>query len=145
MVVAGDICRKITPLAPAQIAILDGLCSILGLASDLAHAQLTVYAHTCTEKSLVIVAQVKPNTSFVQQKPNLLGTIVDAAEEPLIWRTITTGIPIRGQREWALGMWMEMQVYPIRDASSNVIGVVSFETSMEESRLENHQDRKSVV
>ncbi|WP_378956104.1 histidine kinase N-terminal domain-containing protein [Pelosinus sp. sgz500959] len=139
MVVAGDICRKVTPLAPAQIAVLDSICSILGLASDLAHAQVTVYAHTCTEKSLVIVAQVKPNTSFVQQKPNLLGTIVYAPEEPLVWRTMTTGIPIRGQREWAVGMWMEMQVYPVRDASGNVIGVVSFETSMEEAKLVDHQ------
>ncbi len=139
MVVAGDICRKITPLAPAQIAVLDSISSIVGLASDLAHAQVTVYAHTCTEKSLVIIAQVKPNTSFVQQKPNILGTIVSAAEEPLIWRTITTEVPIRGQREWALGMWMEMQIYPIRDASGNVIGAISFETSMEEAQLENHQ------
>lgn len=31
-----------------------------------------------------------------------------------------------------------MQIYPIRDAS-NVIGVVSFETSMEEAKLEDHQ------
>lgn len=139
MVIAGDICRKITPLAPAQIAVLDSICSILGLASDLAHAQVTVYAQTCTDHSLVIVAQVKPNTSFVQQKPNLLGTVVRGSEEPLVWRTMTNGVPIRGQREWAVGMWMEMQVYPVRDANGQVIGVVSFETSMEEAQLEKHQ------
>lgn len=103
MVAAGDICRKVTPLAPAQIAVLDSISSILGLASDLAHAQVTVYAYTYAEKSLVIVAQVKPNTSFVQEKPQLLGTIVSAKEEPLIWRTITTEVPIRGQREWGAG------------------------------------------
>lgn len=139
MVLAGDVCRKITALAPAQIATLDNICSILGLASDLAHAQVTVYAKVCNEKTLVIVDQVKPNTSFVQQKSSMLGTIVYASEEPLIWRTMSTGEAIRGRREWALGMWMEMQVYPVRDASGNVIGVVSFETSLEEAQLEGHQ------
>ena len=139
MVMAGDICRKITALAPAQIAVLDNICSILGLASDLAHAQITVYAKTCNDNYLVTVAQVKPNTSFVQQKSTLLGTTVHGSEEPLIWRTISTGEAIRGQREWALGMWMEMRVYPVRDASSNVIAAVSFEASMEEAQLESHQ------
>jgi len=139
MVVAGDICRKMTTLAPAQIAVLDNICSILGLASDLAHAQVTVYAKTCFENSLVIVAQVKPNTSFVQQKSTVHGSTVHAAEEPLIWRTINTGEAVRGQREWALGMWMEMQVYPVRDASNNVIAAVSFEASMEEAQLDSHQ------
>jgi len=139
MVVAGDICRKMTALAPAQIAVLDNISTILGLASDLAHAQVTVYTKTCNENSLLTVAQAKPNTSFVQQKSTVLGTTVYASEEPLIWRTISTGEAIRGQREWALGMWMEMQVYPVRDASSNVIAAVSFEASMEEAQLESHQ------
>jgi len=139
MVVVGDICRKMTALAPAQIAVLDNLSSILGLASDLAHAQITVYAKVCNENSLVTIAQVKPNTSFVQQKSILLGTTVYGSEEPLVWRTISTGEPIRGQREWALGMWMDMQVYAVRDASGNVIAAVSFEASLEESRLEGHQ------
>jgi len=139
MVVAGDVCRKMTALAPAQIAVLDNYCSILGLASDLSHAQVTVYVKGCTENSLVIVAQVKPNTSFVQQKSNLLGTTVHAPEEPLVWRTITREEVMHGQREWAIGMWMEMQVYPVRDASGNVIAAVSFEASIEESHLEGHQ------
>ena len=139
MVVTGDVCRKMTALAPAQIAVLDNISSILGLASDLAHAQVTVYVKSCNENSLVIVAQDKPNTSFVQQKSTVIGTTVYASEEPLIWRTISTSEAIRGQREWALGMWMEMQVYPVRDASSNVIGAVSFEASMEEAQLESHQ------
>ena len=139
MVVAGDICRKMTALAPAQIAVLDNIGSILGLASDLAHAQITVYAKAFTENSLVVIAQAKPNTSFIQQKQNVLGTTVYASEEPIIWRAISNGESIQGQREWALGMWMEMQVYPVRDASGNVIAAVSFESSMVEAHLEGHQ------
>ena len=139
MVLVGDICREITALTSAQIAVLDNISLILGLASDLAHAQVTIYAKTSDEKTLVIVAQVKPNTSFVQQKSTIPGTTVYASEEPLICRTISTGEAIRGQREWALGMWMEMQVYPVRDANSHVIAAVSFEASMEEAKLKDHQ------
>ena len=139
MGVAGDICRRITTLAPAQIAVLDNICAVLGLASDLAHAQVTLYTKARNENFLVIAAQVKPNTSYVQHKPNLLGTTVYASEEPLIWRSISMGEAIHGQREWALGMWMEMQVYPVRDASGNVIAAVSFEASLEEARMAGHQ------
>jgi len=139
MVAAGDICRKTTALAPAQIAVVNTICSILGLASDLSHAQVTVYTKACNETKLVIVAQVKPNTSFVQQKASSLGTMINAYEEPLVWRTITTGEVIGGQREWALGMWMEMQVYPVRDTSGSVIAAVSFEASQEEGRAAGHQ------
>jgi two-component sensor histidine kinase/PAS domain-containing protein len=139
MGVAGDICRKVTTLAPAQIAVLDTICTVLGLASDLAHAQVTLYTKARMENFLVIAAQIKPNTSYVQHKPNLLGTTVYALEEPLIWRSISMGEAIHGQREWALGMWMEMQVYPVRDASGNVIAAVSFESSMEEAHVHGHQ------
>lgn len=139
MVGAGDICRKVTGLAPAQIAVVNNICSILGLASDLAHAQVTVYVKATMEKRLVVVAQVKPNTSFIQQKSTPIGTMINAYEEPLVWRTITTGEVISGRREWALGMWMEMQVYPVRDTGGNVIGAVSFEASQEESVVIGHQ------
>jgi len=138
MGVIGDVCRKITALSPAQIEILDKLSSILPLVSDLAHAQLSVYTKASDENLLVIVAQLKPNTSFSQYKPNLLGTTVYAAEEPLIWRTMLTGQPICGQREWALGMLMEMQTYPIRDYEGNIIAVASFETIPDETRSDGY-------
>lgn len=139
MVAAGDICRKTTKLAPAQIAVVNNICSILGLVSDVAHAQVTIYAKACNEKKIVMVAQVKPNTSFVQQKASSLGIMINAYEEPLVWRTLTTGEVIGGQREWALGMWMEMQVYPIRDTNGNVVAAASFEASLEEGLVVGHQ------
>lgn len=139
MGVAGDICRKITTLAPAQIAVLDHVCAVLELASDVAHAQVSVYAKVRQSNFLVLVAQAKPNTSFIQRKPNLLGSTVSAKEEPLIWRTVCHGQPIIGQREWALGMWLEMRTFPITDASGHVIAAVSFESSMEETRVEGHE------
>lgn len=138
MGIIGDVCRKITTLAPAQIELLDKLSGIFPLVCDLAHAQLTVYTKSGDENLLVIAAQLTPNTSFSQYKPNLLGTTVYAVEEPLIWRTMSTGQPISGKREWALGMLMEMQTYPVHDYEGNIIAVVSFETSPDEMRTEGY-------
>jgi two-component sensor histidine kinase len=138
MGIAGDICRKTTKLKPLQIAVLDRMCSIMELASDLAHAQTTLYARTRTGNAVVIVAQAKPHTSFVQHKNNLLGTTVYAAEEPLLWRTLATGKPISGQREWALGMLMKMQTYPVYDDNGEIIAAISFESSLEEAREQGY-------
>ncbi len=138
MKVIEDICHKITALKQAQIAQLIQYEQILPLAADLAHAQATMYVKARSENMLVIAAQVKPNTSFIQYKPKLLGTTVFISEEPLIWRTFETGRPISGQREWALGMSLDMQTYPVYDTSGTIIAVISFETSLEEARAEGH-------
>ncbi|MDR3566061.1 MAG: histidine kinase N-terminal domain-containing protein [Negativicutes bacterium] len=139
MGIVADVCRKITVLTPAQVETLDFSASIVQMVADLAHAQVTIYARAREENFLVIVAQAKPNTSFIQYKPNLLGATVNAAEEPLIWRTITAGENITGQREWALGMEaLSMQTFPLYDAQQEVIAVVSFEFSIEEAAAGDH-------
>ncbi|MBP2651134.1 MAG: pdtaS [Firmicutes bacterium] len=140
MGIVGDICRRITALTPAQIDEIEANTNILEMVADLAHARVTVYAEAKEEHFLVIVAQAKPNTSVFQYKPNLLGTTVSATEEPLIWRTLFSGECISGQREWALGMEaLSMITYPLSDPQGNVIAVVSFEFSPEESAEGAHQ------
>lgn len=139
MSVVGDLCRKITGLKSVQIEILDKLSGTLDFVADLAHAQVTVYARTSSGNFLVIVDQAKPNTTFVYYKTNLLGTTVHAFEEPLVWRTITSGERILGQREWALGMdVLEMRVFPLFDGKGNIIAAVSFEYSNEDAAAEGH-------
>lgn len=139
MGIVGDICRKTTALAAAQIDGIETSAAGLQFVADLAHAQVTVYARAQEENLLVTVAQAKPHTSFIQYRPNLLGTTVGAAEEPLIWRTVTTGEPIRGQREWALGAEvLAMQTFPLRDVAGEVIAAVSFEFSGEDTAAGDH-------
>lgn len=128
MGVVADLCRKITALESNQISILESKCAFLQLASDLAHAQATVYTKARSDQFLVIVAQARPNTTYIKSKPSLLGATVQASEEPLVWRTIMTGAAIAGQREWALGLVAEMQTLPIHDDQGQIIAVVSFET-----------------
>lgn len=139
MGVIGDICRKTTILRPEQIDYLESISGLLGMAADLAHAQITVYAKTHSEQYLVIISQVRPNTSFIEYRPHLLGTTVRADEEPLVWRTFSRGENISGQREWELGMdVLEMQTYAIRDEAGEIIAVVSFEATREEARAGAH-------
>lgn len=138
MGVVGDLCRKITSLNPKQIDLMERIGYILALASDLAHAQVTVYARAANENFLLIAAQAKPNTSFIQYKPHLLGSTVYLSEEPLVARTLLTGQSIVGQREWALGTCMEMQTSAVQDSDGHIIAVVSFEATPEEARSEGH-------
>ncbi|MDF2570344.1 MAG: pdtaS, partial [Sporomusa sp.] len=139
MGVAADICRKITVLTPSQTQFIDKVSSILGLAADLAHAQVTLYAAARNENFLAIVAQAKPNTSYIDFKTNILGSTVQSSEEPLVWRTLLSGANIAGQREWALGMdALEMRVFPIKDPAGKIIAAASFETNSQEASANGH-------
>jgi Signal transduction histidine kinase len=139
MSIVGDVCRKITALTTDQIEALEEIADALQIVADLAHAQVTVYARARESGFLVIIAQAKPHTSFIQYKPNLLGTTVSTPEEPLVWRTITSGERICGQREWALGMEvLAMQTFPVPDADGNIMAAVSFEFNAEDTAGGDH-------
>ncbi|BBB92304.1 MAG TPA: histidine kinase N-terminal domain-containing protein [Methylomusa anaerophila] len=139
MGVVADLCRKISTLNPNEIETLENVLTVLGLAADLAHAQATLYAPALSENFMVIVAQLKPNTSYIQFRTNLLGSAVESGEEPLVWRTLISGEPIAGQREFELGGdVVEMRVFPIRDSSGQVVAATSFETSSSEASADGH-------
>ena len=44
---------------------LKSIMSILNFARDLSHAQISIYLNLPSEKSLVVLAQAKPETAFV--------------------------------------------------------------------------------
>ena len=134
-----DICQKNTNLSLVQIDILDKLSAVFPVVADLAHAHLTVYIEANDNENLVVVAQEKPNTSFSQYKPNILGTKVRIAEEPIVWRTLIEGDAIKGKREWAWGFMLDMYTFAIRDYAGQIIGVVSFETNLAELRIDGYQ------
>ncbi len=134
-----DKCRQMTNLSTVQIDILDKLSRSFPLVSDLSHAHLTVYAKVADKDEIVVIAQIEPNTSFSQYRPSILGTTVRTAEEPLVWRTMTTGEAIKGKREWAWGfMLLDMYTFAIYDYDEQIIASVSFETNSEELRIEGY-------
>lgn len=134
MGVTADICRKTTALSTEQIAGLETIVGMLELAADIACAQITVYTRAVTDHLLVIVAQAKPHTSFIDYKANLLGSTVHSLEEAFVWRTITTGESVSGQRECSLGREIRtMHTFPLFDTGGEVIGAVSVEASSDDS------------
>ncbi len=135
----GDLCRRLSALTPTRINILENMIPLLGLASDIAHAQITLYVRVGKKRQLVLVEQARPRTSVVGHRQSPLGTLLPAAEEPLVWRTLETGDKISGQREWALGMDpLLMQTFPVREEQGGFFAVVSFEMSPEDNVSDNN-------
>ncbi len=104
------------------------------LSSDIAHAQVTMYVKSSVENKMLVWAQAQPQTSFMPYKPQPIGQKIKALEEPLVWRTLLTGKMISGQREWALGVLLDMNTFPLHDGQGNIIAAVSFEAASEETR-----------
>ncbi len=134
MGITADICRKATALTAEQIAGLEAIVGVLELAADIACAQITVYTRAVSDHFLVIVAQAKPHTSFIDYKVNLLGSTVHSSEEAFVWRTLTTGEPISGQRECSWGRDTRMMhTFPLFDMNGAIIAAVSLEASGDDS------------
>lgn len=133
-----DLCKKMTGLSPEAVLRLERMGALLPLAADIAHAQLTLYVRAAERCGLVVMAQARPHTTFVQYKPHLLGTVVPCLEEPLIEHTLRTGQAIAGQREWALGVLGQMETQPVVTAEGETVGVLSCEASLEEATSQGH-------
>jgi two-component sensor histidine kinase len=132
-----DNCRKFTKLSAMQIEILKRISMSFPLIADLAHAHLIVYVQSKEEDRLIIAAQVKPHTTFSPIDIGQAGESIRAQEEPIIWRTMTTGKPIQGKREWVLGLMIDMYTFAIHDGAK-VIAVMSFETNSEELKIDGY-------
>ncbi len=133
MAAIADYARTMTMLTDEQINSLVKLARVSQFASDLCQEQILVYTRAREPHQMAVVAQLTPNIGFYNCRPNLLGQKQSALEEPLIWRTLTEGKRIDGQREWGLGHMLRMHTYPLKDAAGHVIAAVSFESSQAES------------
>jgi len=120
-------------LAPEQIKRLSHMFPLLQLAGDIAHANVTVYIPARPPNSMLVAAQVRPNTSLLRYRPSQVGCLVRAVEEPLVWRTMVSGEAVSGQREWALGQdRLDMYTFAVKDDAGAVIAVISFEGNSDE-------------
>ena len=102
------------------------------LASDIAHAHVTIYVPDEDEKFLYVYAQARPLTNFVRHSPSILGRSLRRVEEPLVDRTLETGMVVTGMREWALGAFAKTKLFPLIDSKRKVFGVLAFEVSSEQ-------------
>ena len=96
------------------------------LASDVAHARVTIYLPGKDAKTLYIYAQSKPSTQFITNMANMTGREVRRVEEPLVDKCLSNGVMVNGKREWGLGEFANTELYPLFDNRHQVFGVVGF-------------------
>lgn len=107
---------------------LQSMLSLLGLAADLAHGTVTIYLPHTDKKFFYILKQEQPLTQVGIERPNLTGRKVRVAEEPLVGRVLQKNIFVHGKREYSLGVFFDLNIYPLRDSWGRCYGALSFET-----------------
>lgn len=111
-----------------QKNIVQRMQTVLGFAADLAHARVTIYLPTADNKFFHIFAEEHPVTQKMNEKTNLTGQKVRCVEEPIVFNAYKQGISVEAMREWALGEFVHLKVYPLRDSFGKSFGAISFET-----------------
>jgi two-component sensor histidine kinase len=111
-----------------QKNILLSMDSCIALASDIAHAHITIYIPGSKPKLLKVYSYSEPLTKFVEHRNIDAGREVRLQEEPLIAMCMQRNIPVQGMREYALGLFANIEVYPVRDNRNHCFAAVTFET-----------------
>ena len=122
-----------------QCELLKRISVCLPFIADLAHAQVSLLAAARQPAGrFVVLAHEKPHTVFHPAEFAAPGTLVAQVEEPLAARTLHTGKPLKGKREWELGNTsLDMYTFAIHDGAE-VIAVVSIETDSANLRLDGY-------
>ena len=116
-------------LTAEQKSSLQAMQQTLGLAADIAHAAITIYLPGDNKKFLNIYKQEQPMTQVGNVRPDMTGRRVRAVEEPLVARVLQKNVPVTGKREWALGVFNSLKVFPLRDNWGRCYGAISFESA----------------
>lgn len=101
----------------------------LGLAADIAHAVVTIYLPAENKKFINVYKQEQAMTQVGTARPDLTGRRVRAVEEPLVARVLQKNVSVSGKREWALGMFNGINIFPLRDSRGRCYGAISFESA----------------
>ena len=103
--------------------------AVLGLAADMAHGMVTIYLPSEDKKFLSVFKQEQAHTQRGSIRPDMTGRRVRVVEEQLVTRALMKNMLVRGKREWELGVFNTMEVFPLRDARGRCYAAISFESS----------------
>lgn len=116
------------PLTSEQINILSSCTAGAKLAADIAHAMVTIYLRDEDHKNIFVQEQVQPLTQIMHKQTLFQGRLIKLNEEPLIARVLQREIMVMGKREWTLGNFVQIKIFPLFDSRRNCFGAVAFET-----------------
>lgn len=100
--------------------------NVLGLASDVAHAQISIYLNNLQERKLVIFCRETPETAFMYYQSDIAGSKLAYADEPLVTHSFESGLPVQGRRELVSGLTTNMYLLPLK-WQGKVYAVLAFE------------------
>ncbi len=132
-----EYCRTYTKLTAMQCELLKHMSVCFPFVADLTHAHVVAYAVASQQGKFIVLSHDKPHTIFSPVELAAPGSMVSMIEEPLVSYTLRTGKPVHGKREWSFGSSLDMHTFAIHD-NGNVIAVVSFESSGEDSRVNGY-------
>lgn len=118
-----------------QKNILLSMASCIELAADIAHAHISVYITGSKPKLLQVYSYAEPLTHFVEHRQLDAGREIRLTEEPLVAMTMQRNIVMEGMREYALGLFAQVAVYPVCDSRNHCFAAVSFETKEPEKNF----------
>ena len=116
-----------TNLTNEQINILESCMAGANLAADIAHAHIYIYAKEEDAKFITVYGQALPLKEFVTQFVNVTGRRLRLAEEPLVARTLQSGLVVTGKREGLLGSFAQIKIFPLIDSKRRCFAVIAFE------------------
>ena len=118
----------LSTLTAEQKNIVQRLQAVVGFAADLAHARVTIYLPSADNKFFQIFAEEYPVTQKMHDKINLTGQRVRSVEEPIVVSALQKNMPVQALREWSLGEFVHLKVYPLKDSFGKTFAAISFET-----------------
>jgi two-component sensor histidine kinase len=142
----GELARARTALFGDDLRHLERLVANWRPLADLSFADLCLFAPIAGEEGhrFVALAQVRPVTGQTAYPQDLVGTVVDEIERPLLTRCLRTGEPVEGDLS-ALGSKerVRVQCIPVR-RGERVIGVLTREAALSFGRRPGELERAYV-
>jgi two-component system, sensor histidine kinase PdtaS len=134
-----DLARK-ARIAPGELDWLHALVSDWELLADLSFADLTLWAALPGGVSWIALAQVRPTTGPTALPHDIVGTIRQGREQPMLATAVEEGRICReGDPEWRRGVPVRHETIPVcRDG--RVIAVIERSTNLEPGRTPSRMD-----
>ena len=136
-----ELARTHTRLDVAAIAHLQRLVGAWGVLSDLCFADLLLFsAVTGAPGSFVVLGQVRPTTSQTLHRDDMVGTIVDEQERPLLSVAWLRGQIVEGEIAPPRGERARTQCIPVR-WRGRIVGVMTRESAPSVGRRPGELER----
>ncbi len=128
------LCRKYTNLAPADIAVIQGMSTVLCALANWEEADIFIDC-PCRDGDAIVVAEAKPDGVPSSYEKSVVGLLARRENEPAVARTLRLGVATKQMKALTQENRRTIQsVEPIKNGAGRVIGALVREQRMDERR-----------